>query len=308
MSLSNNFIPPIAVVMATFNGANFIEEQIESILAQTIPPSLFIVFDDCSTDETFFILQKYQAAGKLLCYQNENRLGLVSNFKQAISQVPTGYYFALSDQDDIWHITKLEKCLASMLKIENPTQPCLVYSDLNFIDAKGKMINISFQNELGQDKYEHDFDTLLFGNFVLGCTTMCNETMKQHIKNMPIHSSFNHDAWMAMLAYGFGNAFAINEPLIDYRQHNNNSTISKYTRMSRFRRYINHMKLLFCNNDYLNERFIMVRLFLEKHQKDMSIIHQRKIEQFLTLENKSYFIKKLALEKAFYGKWINRFK
>jgi len=308
MFLNNNYIPPIAVVMATFNGARFIEEQIESIQAQTIPPNLFIVFDDCSTDETYIILQKYQAAGKLLCYQNEMRLGLVANFKQAIGQVPYGYYFALSDQDDIWHENKLEKSMASMLRIENPAAPCMIFSDLKFIDANGKLINNSFRNELGHDKYELDFDTLLFGNFVLGCTTMCNESMKQHIKNMPIHASFNHDAWMAMLAYGLGNTFSINEPLIAYRQHDKNSSISKYTRATRFQRYINHIGLLFSNNDYLKERFILVRLFLEMYQKEMSIVHQKKLIQFLTLENKSYFRKKLALEKDFFGKWINRFK
>jgi glycosyltransferase involved in cell wall biosynthesis len=92
--------------MATYNGAQFLEEQIESILSQTLAPSLFIVYDDGSTDDTFFILQKYQEQEKLLCYQNESRLGLAANFKQGISRVPAGYYFALSDQDDIWH-TKL---------------------------------------------------------------------------------------------------------------------------------------------------------------------------------------------------------
>ena len=72
MSLKDNSskdieIPPIAVVMATYNGAQFLEEQIESILSQTLLPSLFIVYDDCSTDDTYLILQKY-----LLPIQNYN--------------------------------------------------------------------------------------------------------------------------------------------------------------------------------------------------------------------------------------------
>ena len=307
-SPKDNYISPIAVVMATYNGVQFLEEQIESILAQTIPPSLFIVFDDGSTDQTYFILQKYQAAGKLTCYQNETRLGLVANFKQGIHQVPAGYYFALSDQDDIWHVDKLEKCMACMRNIENPLTPCLVYSDLNFIDANGKLINVSFRNELGHDKYRHTLDTLLFGNFVLGCTTLCNESMKLHIKNMPINANFNHDAWMALLAYALGNAYSIKESLISYRQHEQNSTISHFKKVGRWRRYLNHIKLLFSNNNYLMERFIMVQLFLENYQHELSSKHQKKLTQFLALEKKLYLLKKFAFEKAFFGKWFNRFK
>ena len=313
MSLKDNSskdieIPPIAVVMATYNGAQFLEEQIESILAQTLLPSLFIVYDDCSTDDTYLILQKYQVKGQLICYQNETRLGLVANFKQGISQVPTGYYFALSDQDDVWHADKLEKCMEVMKKIENPSKPCLVYSDLNFMDAKGKLINSSFRNELGHDKYTHDLDTLLFGNFVLGCTSLCNESMKLHIKTMPIKSSFNHDAWMAMLAYVLGEAHSINEPLMSYRQHDKNMTISMHQKVRRLRRYWQHVKLLFINNNYLMERFILVRLFFETYQHELSAADQKKLTQFLALENHSYVFKKLAFEKAFFGKWINRFK
>ena len=313
MSLKDNSskdieIPPIAVVMATYNGAQFLEEQIESILAQTLLPSLFIVYDDCSTDDTYLILQKYQVKGKLLCYQNETRLGLVANFKQAISHVPNGFYFALCDQDDIWHADKLEKCMKAMRSIENPSKPCLVYSDLNFMNAKGQLINTSFRNELGHDKYKHDLDTLLFGNFVLGCTSLCNESLKNHIKTMPINSSFNHDAWMAMLAYVLGEAHSINEPLISYRKHENNSTISKHQKVSILSRYWQHVKLLFINNNYLTERFTLVRLFVETYQQDISKADQKKIAQFLALENCNYFFKKLAFEKAFFGKWINRFK
>lgn len=307
-STKDNDVPSIAVVMATYNGAQFLEEQIESIISQTLAPSLFIVYDDGSTDDTFFILQKYQEQGKLLCYQNETRLGLVANFKKGISQVPAGYYFALSDQDDIWHTDKLEKCMEAMRKIEHSSKPCLVYSDLNFMDAKGQLINTSFRNELGHDKYKHDLDTLLFGNFVLGCTSLCNESMKLHIKTMPINSSFNHDAWMAMLAYVLGKAHSINEPLISYRQHENNSTISKHQKASRLKRYWQHVTLLFSKNNYLTERFTLVRLFVETYQQDISTADQKKLAQFLALENCNYFFKKLAFEKAFYGKWINRFK
>lgn len=303
----HNNINPIAVVMTTYNGANFLVEQIDSILNQSLPPSLIIVCDDCSNDNTPLILERYQSEGKLQWYSNEKRLGVVANFKHAISLVPAGYYFALADQDDIWYPNKLATCFEKMLKIEDPEKPTMVYSDLCFIDAKKSIINPSFRNELGHDKYIHCIDTLLFGNFVLGCTTLCNDAMKIFIAKMPINPNFNHDAWMAIVAYCFGNTYSINEPLVYYRQHEKNVTISLHKKNNIFNRYIKHLKNLFIRNNYLSERFILIRLFLDNYNESISEDKKIKLLNFIRLEDKSYFNKKVAFEKAFYGKWIKRF-
>ena len=303
----HNNINPIAVVMTTYNGASFLAEQIDSILAQTLTPSLIIVSDDCSEDETCLIVEKYQAEGKLKLYRNETRVGVVANFKHAISLVPTGYYFALSDQDDIWYPNKLARCFEEMQKIEIPGLPAMVYSDLCFIDATKKILNPSFRNELGHDKYAHCLDTLLFGNFVLGCTTLCNESMKSHIAEMPVNPNFNHDAWMAMVAFCIGNTYSINEPLVYYRKHEKNVTISEHKKSSIFKRYLQHIKFLFSQNNYLAERFTLVNLFLDKYVQSLSEEKRELLANFISLQNKNYFVKKISFEKAFYGKWIKRF-
>lgn len=307
MYLEHSKIPPIAVVMATYNGASFLVEQIESILAQTLKPTLFIVCDDCSTDDTHLILQKYQEQGSLVWYRNETRVGVVANFKYAISIVPPGYYFTLADQDDIWYPHKLATCMDAMRLIEDTSRPAMVYSDLSFIDATGKTINPSFRNELGHDKYVHCLDTLCFGNFVLGCTTLCNESMKSFIADLPINKNFNHDAWMAMVAFGLGNAHSIKEPLVAYRQHGQNVTISGHKKNNLLKRYWQHLRNIVSYNNYLSERFLLVRLFLDKYKALLSPESLEKLEAFLNLEDKSYLAKKLAFEKVFMGKWIKRF-
>ena len=74
--------------MATYNGEKYLREQIDSILSQTIRDFELIVCDDCSTDNTWDILQKYQSQDKRIkCYRNEENLGFKKNFEKAIKML-----------------------------------------------------------------------------------------------------------------------------------------------------------------------------------------------------------------------------
>ncbi|MFM6969986.1 MAG: glycosyltransferase family 2 protein [Sediminibacterium sp.] len=307
MHKNNSITPPIAVLMATYNGALYLNEQIDSILNQTLPPAIIIVSDDGSNDGTITILEKYAAEEKIKFIKNDTRRGVVGNFINCLHQLPASYYFALSDQDDIWHPNKLEECFHALQKIEHENQPCMVYSDLCLIDAKKNILNRSFRNELGHHKYKHCLETLLFGNFVLGCTTLCNYTLKDYIIGMPIHPSFNHDAWMALISYTFGQTYSIDKALVDYRQHSNNVTISRHSKKTVLHRYINHVKQLFTKNDFLEDRFPIVDLFYSQYKSSIACQKHILFESFLGLQKKSYLAKKIAFEAAFYKHWTNRF-
>ena len=304
---TNSKIPPIAVLMATYNGALYLSEQIDSILSQSLPPTIIIVSDDGSEDGTHTILEKYAAEGNITFIKNDIRRGVVGNFIHCITQLPAGFYFALSDQDDIWHPNKLEECFSALQKIEQQDQPCMVYSDLCLMDAQKNTINKSFRNELGHHKYKHSLETLLFGNFVLGCTTLCNYALKDYIIGMPIHPSYNHDAWMALVSYTFGKSFSIDKALLDYRQHDNNVTIRTHSKKTVKYRYIKHVKQLFTKNDFLEDRFTIVYLFYSHYKNSLPAQKRIQFEDFLGLKNKSYLAKKIAFETAFYKQWTNRF-
>jgi len=304
--LSSN-TPSIAVLMATYNGAQYLNEQIDSILNQSLPPTTIIVSDDGSDDGTITILEKYAAVEKIKFIKNDTRRGVVGNFINCLHQLPAGYYFALSDQDDIWHPSKLEESFHALQKIEHKDQPCMVYSDLCLIDAQKNIINRSFRNELGHHKYKHCLETLLFGNFVLGCTTLCNYSLKDYIIGMPIHPSFNHDAWMALVSYTFDQTYSIDKALVDYRQHSSNVTIRTHNKKTVLNRYINHAKQLLSKNDFLEDRFPIVDLFYSQYKSSMTPQKRMHFEDFLALQNKSYLSKKIAFETAFYKHWTNRF-
>jgi glycosyltransferase involved in cell wall biosynthesis len=132
----------ISVAMCTFNGGRYLEEQLESIGAQTRPPCELVVCDDGSTDDTISILKRFEANAPfpVRIVQNGTRMGSTRNFDQAIGMV-RGELIALCDQDDRWLPHKLER-LSNCL-IENPFLGG-VFSDAELIDGEGQRVGTWF--------------------------------------------------------------------------------------------------------------------------------------------------------------------
>jgi glycosyltransferase involved in cell wall biosynthesis len=107
--------------MCTYNGSKFILEQLESLVRQTCKPYEIIIFDDCSTDDTFDIVQSFSKKHKDIIWiikRNEHNYGWKVNFKNAINMSMCEYIF-LCDQDDIWELNKCEKMLSVISKNSN---------------------------------------------------------------------------------------------------------------------------------------------------------------------------------------------
>ena len=111
--------PKISVVLSSFNGAQFIEEQINSIIEQTIKPDEIIVCDDGSSDDTIHILKKFEASNQIKLVLNKSNLGILANFKLGASLANANNYIAFSDQDDIWLPNKLASNFEAMMKLED---------------------------------------------------------------------------------------------------------------------------------------------------------------------------------------------
>lgn len=156
----------ISVVLATYNGAEFLREQLDSVLAQTLLPNEIIVSDDNSTDDTWQILEEYKANYPNLfrIYQNENRLGAHRNFKHAFKYV-TCDLVAPCDQDDIWLPEKLERCVAA-----------LQYNDISFVFCQEM---IQYENSK-QSPVIHMMPSLhecIFGRVIPGHLIVCRRDM-----------------------------------------------------------------------------------------------------------------------------------
>ncbi|MFN7821446.1 MAG: glycosyltransferase [Bacteroidota bacterium] len=306
--MSTNGQPCIAVVMATCNGAAFLEAQLNSLQQQSLQPDLIIICDDASDDHTPQLLEKYTPSSKLIIKRNPQRLGVNENFRQAVALVPDGFYIAFCDQDDIWLPEKLERSLQCLLSLEAGSNvPALVYSDLILIDNNDQILSDSVHRQRGQHRYQHIWDTFLYGNMVSGCTILMNTAMKQVMADLPKTDQYIYDAWLAMAAFGFGRIACMPQPLIHYRQHPSNLTFANHHSRNRIQRWLSHLRQLTGPSDFLREEICLARDFSRQYAGELKAEKWRGLNRLLGLENSSYLRKKLHFEKSFYPYWLNRF-
>jgi glycosyltransferase involved in cell wall biosynthesis len=202
--------PLISIALCTYNGAKYLQEQLMSIINQTYKNIEIVVVDDCSTDHTVDLVKSLEKTfPQIKLYQNENNLGFNKNFEKAI-ELTTGDYIAISDQDDIWELNKLE------FLFNHIGDNWLIFSNSVFIDEQnndlGKtLLQSSFK--LG----ERDFRSLLFYNFVTGHTTLFARTFIPYI--FPIPSSGFYDWWMGFIALYHKKIAYLNKNLTLHRIH-----------------------------------------------------------------------------------------
>ena len=299
------YYPSVSVAMATYNGEQYLEEQLDSILNQTIKPAEIIVCDDGSTDSTRVILEKYQKKGHIVFFVNDKRLGFVGNFKRAVSLTNPHNYVALSDQDDVWLPAKIEAAINLMIKIEINEKPAMVYSDLMLVDQDKNLLNASFRNELCEDAYRHCLETLLFGGFVNGCTMLMNPLMRNYFASIPDRVGINHDTWITFIAYTFGQAGIVDKAHILYRKHiNNASEVHHFKRKNLFQKLKAEVLNAFSKNDLFKNEIITAEEFYSTFHQKLSIEEKVLIKQFLKIKGKTYFEKKINLRRFFKNNWI----
>ncbi len=101
-----NRVASFSICMATFNGENFLHEQISSIISQLAENDELIISDDCSSDSTIKIINSFND-NRIKIYQNKKNIGFIKNFEKALTKA-TKDWILLADQDDIWLHYKLD--------------------------------------------------------------------------------------------------------------------------------------------------------------------------------------------------------
>lgn len=300
MSMATN-AANISVVMATYNGALFLAKQLDSIIHQSLQPSEIIVCDDGSTDTTAQILEEYSKKYGLRFYKNETKLGVVRNFKKAVSLTSPDNFIALADQDDIWLPDKLKiqyEHLSSFKNIDLQ-KPVLVYSDLKVVDETGVVQTNSFWEEWNYHKFKHSFQSIIFGNFVTGCTILMNPACKAYFAEMPDTVEM-HDAWIALIAFAFGEALPMSTPLVQYRKHAHNAAyIKSNPKHSGIKKVLDFCRKILQNDDFLQDRISMITSFLHFYKTRLTLDQTKDLEDFLAIAKKSYWLRKIYYEWKF---------
>ena len=217
-----------SVAMCTYNGARFIEEQLRSIITQTMPVGEIVVCDDRSTDNTTEIIQTIAQETNIPIHIhiNEPSLGCVRNFEKAI-RLCQGDIIFLSDQDDIWKKNKVEVVCEYFNNHSNKT---VLISNANLIDEQGECFtDVTLFDVVGLNEQLRYFDMglatelLLQSNRATGCTMALRKgfipDMHINLDATPNSGMQIHDGCIAMSA-ALNNALGyIREPLTLYRQH-----------------------------------------------------------------------------------------
>jgi glycosyltransferase involved in cell wall biosynthesis len=216
----------ISVAMATYNGAAYLRQQLDSILAQTRPPEELVVCDDCSTDETVPILREYAEHSRvpIRIFVNESNLRSTKNFEKAIG-LCTGDIIALSDQDDVWLPHKLQ-----IIEDRFAGEPDLglVFSNGFLIDETGKRLprdmwsRFLFHTHLQRRLSDASkaYDLLLSRYFITGATVAFRSKFRGALSPIPDKiEAFIHDRWIAIVVAAVARIGLIYDHLIEYRLH-----------------------------------------------------------------------------------------
>jgi len=211
--------PLVSIPMITYNGEEYLEEQLDSIYNQTYKNIEVLVFDDCSTDKTSEILEKYHKSHNLTYVINKNNLGLRRNAIKSL-EACSGEFIAPADQDDVWKSKKIE------LLVNNIEDNILIYADSTSIDPNGNIL---------EERYFEKFRDLIHGNnnkafFFMNCVSahamLFKKELLEFIFPMP-KRMFYHDWWIAFVASTYGSIKLYEEPLVLYRRHEHQLTINK---------------------------------------------------------------------------------
>ncbi|HRZ87442.1 MAG TPA: glycosyltransferase family 2 protein, partial [bacterium] len=207
--------PLISIALATCNGGAYLREQLDSLYAQTYRPIEVVVCDDHSDDDTAAILDDYSRRCGLVYSVNQYRLGMIRNFEKVLGRC-TGEYIALADQDDIWMPHKLERLSRAI------GDRSLVYSDAELIDERDAMIAPSlFAVSKARTDRTASFEYLVCNACVTGCTALFRADLLRRALPIPQCETY-HDWWLSVVASRERGVVCVPEPLVRYRQHQDN--------------------------------------------------------------------------------------
>lgn len=235
----------VSVVIATYNGDKYIQDQIYSILNQTIMPNELVISDDGSNDETISLLtnllEPYKKRIKIKILRNNQRLGYTYNFENGIKRTEGEIVF-LSDQDDYWFKNKIEKIIEIFKRYQEIecvlNNAILTDSDLNSFD-------LSTLEQIDSFGINRE-------NYVLGsCSSFRGSFLK---KLLPMPSGiYGHEEWFVRISDIMEKKFIIDTPLQYYRRHNTNVSNAQVNHTKKFS---NLEKIIWYIKNLVSERSV----------------------------------------------------
>ncbi|AIQ61206.1 glycosyltransferase family 2 protein [Paenibacillus borealis] len=268
----------VQILMSTFNGEAYIEEQLQSIFQQTYHNIFILIRDDGSSDNTVPIIQKFMGLypGKFHLIKGSN-VGVIQSFFELLNSTELdASYFCFCDQDDVWMNDKVERSVQYLHSCHTAGMYCssTMLADQNLSPIKVWPI---------PPKKDPDFYNAIVQNIAVGATVAINKAARDIIvsRKINIKNLQMHDWWIYICISAFGNVFYDERPTIYYRQHNNNvvgghrSILHEFrNKWSSFRKHSGHKLLkkqaIEFNRLYMNllddEKKDQLHLFIQERK------------------------------------------
>ena len=244
----------IDILLATYNGSQYLSEQLDSILSQSYENINIIIRDDGSSDNTVMIIKEYEQKDSRVKLLNDTlgNLGFVRNFEELMKN-STSDYIMFSDQDDIWYNDKVEISYVRMKEVEyiyGKSCPILVHTNSKIMNYETRTKSLFISDYAKNSSFENSF----FNFFVQGSTMLINASLKREA--LPFSKEvYLHDRYLHLIAEFIGIRSYIDVPTMDYRQHSNNEIGSRVNVIDKIKnkRYFNlkdRELLIFLDNTY----------------------------------------------------------
>lgn len=298
----------IDILMAVYNGSEYIIPQLQSIIDQTYTNFRLIIRDNCSKDHTVDLIETFSQKhpGKITLIKGPENLGAMGNFA-TLATYADAPYIMFSDADDIWLPNKIADTLALMQKNEAAygiQTPLLIHTDLTVVDKHLNILGNSFWEYSQLDPDLIALNRLLVQNVITGCTTMINRPLLQLAVPVP-KEAIMHDWWIGLVAAAFGRIDVLKKPTILYRQHGKNDTGAK--NWKNFSSYTTAIRKAASSKgrDELRQRIAktltQAEAFLKRYEKQLSPASRKQVADYVALKNSNAVMKRyLVLKHRFF--------
>lgn len=297
----------ISIALATHNGRDYIEKQLQSLLAQTLVPTEIIISDDGSTDGTRELLRLYSKKHDSVRILDSKEQGVNCNFQNAVSAC-TGDFIAFCDQDDIWSEDKISTLVSAFSE-----DILLAYGQSVLIDEVGQQLSIAAEDYLGYQRYRdgHQPYFFHFSNCISGHTMLVRRSLVEQA--LPFPENCMYDQWLALIAATRSDILHVPQAITYHRIHSSNSTNnreknkekkSRRIKPSKFARYqqrqakdllllqkglaegnsltideCHYLRQLLNQTIFREHQFFNIRMFVLLFQKRQQLFHGKTVRE-----------------------------
>ncbi len=279
----------IDILLSTYNGAEYLDGLVMSILNQTYQNWRLLIRDDGSTDHTMDMILTYvkQYPNKII-YIDDNlaNLGPSQSFSK-LMDYSNADFIMFCDQDDVWIDHKIELTLEKMQSLEEiyPDKPLLVHTDLTVVDKDLQTIANSFWSYQRLNPNYNSLNYLLIQNIATGCTMMMNKQLKDLVLPVP-NESIMHDWWIALVASIYAGVYHLNTSTVLYRQHGENNIGAKKYSLYYFLTRYGKLNESFKSNQRIIKQ---AESLIVKHKEQLNNQQYKLVNSFTSLFRKNRF-------------------